>query len=151
MPDQVTLHASCAVVGDRGVLVLGPPGAGKSSLVLRLIDQPGMGLSGHLRSGRLVADDQVVVRRAGDRLLASAPAALAGKLEIRGIGIVAVKAVAEAQLSLAVILTPRDKIDRLPDPGALRHALLGHSLPMIRVDATDASAPAAIRAALDLW
>ena len=60
------------------MLITGPSGSGKSDLALRLLD----------RGFTLVSDDQTIVRRDGDRLLASAPPTIAGKLEIRGIGIV---------------------------------------------------------------
>ena len=60
------------------MLITGPSGSGKSDLALRLLD----------RGFTLVSDDQTIVRRDGDRLIASAPPTIAGKLEIRGIGIV---------------------------------------------------------------
>ena len=67
------LHGSCAALGDDAVLLLGPPGSGKSDLLLKLID----------RGFNLVADDQVQV--AGDQV--SAPDTLAGMIELRGIGL----------------------------------------------------------------
>lgn len=84
MHEEALIHGTCLTIGAEGVLLVGKPGAGKSDLALRLIDQAGTGLSGRLREARLVADDQVIVRRAGDALVASAPPALRGKLEIRG-------------------------------------------------------------------
>src|SRR5687767_4833 len=62
LPQAVVLHASCLDLDGKGVLIEGRPGAGKSDLSLRLIDQPGRGLTGDaLKGARLVADDQVVV------------------------------------------------------------------------------------------
>ena len=61
------IHASCAARDGAGVLLLGPPGSGKSDLVLRLLD----------RGFTLVADDRVVIEDGH----ASAPAALAGLLQ----------------------------------------------------------------------
>jgi serine kinase of HPr protein (carbohydrate metabolism regulator) len=78
------LHASAVAIDGRAVLLMGPSGAGKSDLALRLLD----------RGFTLVSDDQTLVRREGARLLASAPDTIAGKLEIRGIGIVALESVA---------------------------------------------------------
>lgn len=149
MHEDALIHGSCIAVGLDGVLLLGAPGAGKSDLVLRFIDHQGSGISGALRSARLVADDQVAVKRVDGELMASAPPALSGKLEIRGLGIVAVSAVAEVRLSLAVRLTPAAEIERLPDLEKARMEILGVALPLIRIDPAKASAPARIRAALD--
>ncbi len=124
----VRLHASCAARGAQGVLLLGPPGAGKSDLLLRLTD----------RGWALVADDQVEVVG----LLASAPAALAGLLEVRGLGILRMAYRQTVALALAVRLqTP----ERLPAPA--RYEIL--DLPMISVDPCAASAPLVIGLALD--
>ena len=83
---HIFLHGTCVSVGGEGVLILGDPGSGKSGLALRLIDEPGYGISGVLLRSELVADDQVVVTRDQDRLMASSPTILRGKLEIRGLG-----------------------------------------------------------------
>ena len=91
----------------------------------------------------------MAVRRSGDGLAASAPAALSGKLEIRGIGIVDVAALAEAPLRLAVRLTPAADIERMPELERTRMDILGVSIPLLLVDPEKASAPARIRAALD--
>jgi serine kinase of HPr protein (carbohydrate metabolism regulator) len=149
MAEEVHLHGSTVAVGDAGVILLGRPGAGKSDLALRLIDQPGCGTSGVLRETHLVADDQTRVRRDGTRLLASAPPALHGLLEIRGLGIVTVPPAAEVELRLAVQLGPAGEIERLPDLAESRIEILGIALPLIRIDPDRASAPARIRAALD--
>lgn len=149
MLEEALIHGSCVALGGDGVLLLGAPGSGKSDLCLRLIDQPGLGLTGALRGGRLVADDQVVVRRVQGELIASAPAALRGKLEIRGLGIVATNAQSEAALKLAVRLTPVAGIERLPDLAKSLMEILGVSIPLVLIDPGNASAPARIRAALD--
>jgi HPr kinase/phosphorylase len=149
MHEEALIHGTCLAIGDDGVLLLGAPGSGKSDLALRLIDTPGTGLSGVPRGTRLVADDQVAIRREHERLVASAPRALAGKLEIRGLGIVELAARAEANLRLAVRLTPAAEIDRLPDLARARMEILGIAIPLALVDPLSASAPARIRAALD--
>ena len=149
MLDDALIHGSCIAIGGEGVLLLGPPGAGKSDLTLRLLDQPGCGLSGCSRAARLVADDQVAIRHAGGVLTASAPAALAGKLEVRGLGIVRLPATAEVPLVLAVRLTPTAEIERLPELETSRMDILGLSLPLVLIDPEKASAAARIRAALD--
>lgn len=123
------IHGSCGSREGAGVLLVGPPGSGKSDLLLRLLD----------RGFSLVADDQVVVEH-GD---ARAPAALAGLLEVRGLGIVRLRHQAHTRLSLVVELG--EPVERLPEPAL--HAELG--LPLLRVNPTLASAPAIVAMALD--
>jgi HPr kinase/phosphorylase len=149
MHEEALIHGTCLAIGAEGVLLVGKPGAGKSDLALRLIDQRGLGLTGELRAAELVADDQVVIRRQRDQLVASAPPALRGKLEIRGLGIAELPVVAETRLRLAVRLTPAAEIERLPDLGQARMDILGIALPLILLDPQNASAPARLRAALD--
>ena len=149
MLEEALIHGTCLAIGTEGVLLVGKPGAGKSDLALRLIDQRGLGLSGQLRTSELVADDQVIIRRERDRLIASAPPALRGKLEIRGLGIAELPVVAETHLRLAVRLTPAAEIERLPDLGRARMDILGIAVPLILLDPQNASAPARLRAALD--
>ena len=131
-----TIHASSVAVDGRAVLITGPSGSGKSDLALRLVD----------RGFTLVSDDQTVVRRDGDRLIASAPSQIAGKLEIRGIGILEMDTVSDVPVALLVELT--SEIQRLPDDSRDR-PVLGVPLPLISIDATTASAPAKVALALD--
>lgn len=149
MHEEALIHGTCLALGEDGVLLLGQPGSGKSDLALRLIDAAGSGLNGTLRRAELVADDQVVIRRQAGHLMASAPAALAGKLEIRGLGIVEIPARPNVALKLAVRLTPAEEIERLPDLARARMDILGMVLPLVLIDPESASAPARIRAALD--
>ncbi|MGE0146009.1 MAG: HPr kinase/phosphorylase [Parvibaculaceae bacterium] len=144
---RITLHASCVTLGDDGILILGPPGAGKSDLVLRLIDAPGRGTGQELIGARLVADDQTVIERRGEALYASSPPAIAGLLEIRGQGIVAVDHVPQARLSLVVRLVPAAEIERLPDNAGISR-IAGVALPEIAIDPSKVTAGARIRAAL---
>jgi HPr kinase/phosphorylase len=149
MFEDALIHGSCIAIDGAGVLLLGAPGSGKSDLVLRLLDHQGSGTTGRLRGARLVADDQVVIRRDGALLTASAPLILRGRLEIRGLGIVAVPVVDSAPLKLAVRLTVAAEIERLPDLQKSRMDILGLALPLVLIDPEKASAPARIRAALD--
>ncbi len=99
---------------DGGAALLrGPSGAGKSDLALRLIG----------RGARLVADDQVRLTPATGRLIADAPAALRGLLEVRGVGLVRFSASGPRELRLVVDLVPPERIERLPAPA--RIALAG--------------------------
>jgi len=149
MADPALLHGSCVSVGEAGVLLLGPPGSGKSDLTLRLIDQLGYGISGALKHAQLVADDQVMVTLEDGRLVASAPPTIAGCMEIRGLGLVGLPHRSQVVLALAVRLNARQSIERLPDMEKNRFEILGTSLPMVLIDPASASAPARIRAALD--
>lgn len=144
-PASQLVHATCVVIGGCGVLLLGPSGSGKSDLALRLIDQPGRGTGPETMTARLVADDQVVITRRGERLFAAAPARLAGLIEVRGIGIVTADHAPEAELGLAVRLADAHDIERLPEEGRKQLVLLGVAVPEIAVDAAAASAPARIR------
>ena len=146
-PRTRLVHGTCLVIGGCGVLILGPSGSGKSDLALRLIDHPGRGTGAEAMTARLVADDQVVLTRRGDRLFAAPPAPLAGLIEVRGIGIVPADHASEAEVGLAVRLADADAIERLPeDNNSL--LLLGVALPEIAIDAAAASAPARIRAGI---
>jgi serine kinase of HPr protein (carbohydrate metabolism regulator) len=131
-----TIHASTVAVDGRAVLISGPSGSGKSDLTLRLLD----------RGFTLVSDDQTIVKREGDRLIASAPPTIKGKLEIRGIGIVDMETVENAPVALYVELT--SEIVRLPDDRRER-PVLGVNLPLISVDAQTASAASKVSLALD--
>jgi serine kinase of HPr protein (carbohydrate metabolism regulator) len=131
-----TIHASTVASEGRAVLITGPSGAGKSDLTLRLLD----------RGFKLVSDDRTIVRRQGDRLLAAAPPNLAGKLEIRGMGIVDMDHVSEVPVALIVELT--SDIQRLPDDSRER-PILGVAVPLISIDAMTASAPSKVALALD--
>lgn len=149
MADRQILHATCVAVNGVGLLLTGSPGSGKSDLALRLIDQPGRGLSGVEKSSQLVADDQVVIRREGRRLIASAPPALAGLFEVRGLGVMSVRHRNEVALAAVVELVLSEEIERLPDFTARRWSLLGLDLPRLAIDPWTASAPARMRAAAD--
>jgi len=131
-----TLHASTVAADGRAVLITGPSGSGKSDLALRLLD----------RGFTLVSDDQTVVKRDGDRLLATAPTTIAGKLEIRGIGIVEMECLSDVPVALIVELTA--DITRLPDDSRER-LILGVNVPLISIDALTASAPSKVALALD--
>jgi len=131
-----TLHASTAAVEGRSVLITGPSGSGKSDLTLRLLD----------RGFKLVSDDQTIVKRDGDRVVATAPPTIAGKLEIRGIGIVEMEHLSDVPIALVVELTT--DLQRLPDDSRER-LILGVKVPLISIDALTASAPSKVALALD--
>jgi HPr kinase/phosphorylase len=146
------IHGTCLVIGACGVLIMGPPGSGKSDLALRLIDQPGRGTGDEAMAARLVADDQVVITARGNRLNAAAPPQLAGLIEVRGLGIVRTECARQVDVDLVVRLADATNIERLPpgdqDGDQARVVLVNIELPEIAIDPAAASAPARVRAAL---
>ena len=131
-----SLHASTVALDGRAVLISGPSGSGKSDLALRLLD----------RGFVLVSDDQTIVKKNGARLVAAAPPTIAGKLEVRGIGIVDVERVENVPIALVVELT--SELQRMPDDSRER-LILGVKVPLISIDAVAASAPSKVALALD--
>lgn len=121
-------HASCAAREGYGVLLLGPSGSGKSNLLLRLLDH---GFS-------LVADDRVDMMDG----TASVPPALAGLLEVRGLGLICLPYIPSAPVVLAVEMGLGE---RLPQPAM--HAWCGQ--PLVRIDPTCPSAVQRVSLALD--
>ena len=106
-----TVHASVALIGDRGVLIRGPSGSGKSSLLLALIaDDPDR--------NALVADDRVALSVANGRVIAAAPDAIAGMMELRGQGILRRPFVSPVVVDLVVDLVASAGSARMPEPEA---------------------------------
>ena len=130
------LHSTTVAKDGREVSITGRSGSGKSDLGLRLLD----------RGFSLVSDDQTIVRRTDHRLIVSAPPTIKGKLEVRGIGIVEMDAVDDVQLCLVVELS--EALERMPEAGLIR-TLLGIAIPLVKLDAKDASAPVKVEIALD--
>jgi serine kinase of HPr protein (carbohydrate metabolism regulator) len=112
-------QASCVAIDGRGVLIEGPPGSGKSSLALMLID----------RGATLVGDDGVLLELRGGRLWALPPPNIAGLLEVRNVGLVTMAAEA-APLVLIIRLDPN--APRLPERAG-QATLAGMSIPAIRL------------------
>jgi serine kinase of HPr protein (carbohydrate metabolism regulator) len=125
-------------VDGRGVLILGASGAGKSALALATITTPFQD-GRRLVAAQLVSDDQVVLERRGGRLFASPPPSIAGKLEVRGLGIFDFTHLPEVEVGLVVVLKSYLEIDRLPDPSA-KHTILGVDLPHVAIDPSMAGA-----------
>jgi serine kinase of HPr protein (carbohydrate metabolism regulator) len=134
--EQILVHATSVAIQGDAVLLRGPSGAGKSDLALRLIDG----------GARLVADDQSALWRAGAQVLVRPPMAIAGLLEVRGVGILHVEALAEARLALLVDLVPPEEVERLPEPRL--EEVLGLAIPLITLAPFEASAAAKIRIAV---
>ena len=136
---STTLHATCVAIGGRGVLLTGASGAGKSDLALRLID----------RGAELVSDDGTLVEARDGRLFGSAPATIAGRIEVRGIGIVELPA--RAAVPVALIVALDQPVPRMPDEVLPTRAIEGVALPLIALAPFDASTPVKVEKALLLY
>lgn len=132
------VHGSCCAWHGLAVLLRGAPGSGKSDLALRLVDA----------GFTLVADDRVDLAVTDGGITASAPPALAGLIEVRGIGVFDLGSSVSAPLGLVADLAPGGETERLPEPA--RQELLGVAVPAIRLDPAAPSAVARVRLALDV-
>lgn len=121
------IYATTVAIDGRGVLITGPSGSGKSDLALRLID----------RGAVLVADDRTAVRADGGTVFASAPAMIAGRIEVRAVGIATLPVLADVPVALCLFLTSRT--ERLPQPRT--RTVANVPLPEIAIDPGYPSAP----------
>lgn len=130
-----TLHASCVAIGEHAVLIEGRSGAGKSDLALRLID----------RGAALVSDDYTVLMRSARKLLATPPTTIAGKIEVRGLGILDMPYRDRVAVSLLVELV--DEVERMP-PEPQTRRIAGIDVPVVAMNGHDASGPIKVELAL---
>ena len=137
-----SVHASAVNVGDRAVLIRGPSGAGKSRLAFDLIL---CGRSGQIPPAILVGDDRVYLATVGGQLLVSPAPALAGLIEVRGLGIRRCDYVEQAVVGLIVDLAATDTA-RLPDSDTLRTCVFGVEIPRIPVASDYSPLPIVIAA-----
>lgn len=130
-----TIHASSVAIGGTAVLIEGRSGCGKSDLALRLID----------RGAVLVSDDYTLCQRKDGAIVASPPVTIAGQIEVRGLGIVAMNHV--EQVPVALIVTLVDTPDRMPEPIASR-PIAGLPVPVVALPGLEASSPLKVEIAL---
>lgn len=125
------VHATAVLIGERGVLLRGASGTGKSLMALALIERV-------RRAGgfaALVADDRVWLEAVNGRLLARGAPGLAGVCERRCQGLVEAPHEARAVLRLIVDLAERGVAPpRMPETTDLYERLGGVLLPRLRVD-----------------
>lgn len=126
MTANSTIHATGVIVGHRGILIRGPSGSGKSRLALTLLQSQRTGFV------RLVGDDRLHLEALHGRLLMRPATALAGLLEVRGLGIVRLDFEPVAVVHLAIDLAAHDA-DRIPDPAALSAEIAGVRLARLPV------------------
>jgi len=139
---MIVIHATCVDIDGTAVLLRGPSAAGKSDLALRLIDS----------GAKLVADDQVQLTAVRGELIASAPAQLSRKIEVRGLGIFDLddsQVSPRARVTLVADLGPSADVARLPHRTTCR--LDGIDISLVALAAFEASAPAKVRMALKSW
>jgi serine kinase of HPr protein (carbohydrate metabolism regulator) len=127
-------HASAVVLGDRGIVIAGGSGLGKTQLALALIS--------HARSfglfARLVADDQILLSAHDGRVVCAAPATIAGLVEVRGLGPQPAAFEKKAPVDLLVRLVERGAAERFPE--AETESLMGCQVPLLRLAADDGRA-----------
>ena len=121
----------------RGVLIEGPSGAGKSDLAMRALDA----------GWALVADDRTLIWTCGERLYGRAPDALAGLLEVRGLGVLTTPGRSFAQVVLVASCSPPQAIERIPDGDS--EILLEIQVPRFKLAAFEPSALAKLRRAIN--
>jgi HPr kinase/phosphorylase len=137
MTNGPTIHASAVLIGPKAALIRGPAGAGKSRLALDLIEAAA---AGTLPFARLVADDRVHVEARGGCLLLRPAPALAGLVEVHGLGIRRLAYEPLAVAGLVVNLAAADAT-RHPPPEARQTVLEGVILPRLAVAAGEPALP----------
>ena len=131
-----TIHATCLVLREAGILIRGESGCGKSTLAARLLARS----ERSKRFSRLVGDDRIRLNAKAGRLVARPVPAIAGWLEIRGVGLVRVPYEPACVVRVVVDLTA-DEPSRLPDPPECETDLLGVTVPRLttRLDRAELS------------
>ncbi|OYU01347.1 MAG: aldolase [Sphingomonadaceae bacterium PASS1] len=137
---QPMIHGTAISIGGYAVLIMGGSGSGKSDLALRLID----------RGAILISDDVVFLETLENAPILTVASNIAGKIEVRGVGISNVDFIASAPLRLVVELV--DSTDRLPEDVA-RTIIGDYFVPLSKLNPFEQSSAIkveyALRAVLD--
>lgn len=138
------VHGTCVALGPNAALLRGGSGSGKSDLALRFLALPPEdGLA-----PKLVADDQVRLTASGDGVMASAPQAIAGLIEVRGLGIQPTPFEPSARLVVVCDLVSAEDVPRMPPETWERAAFAGVDIPRLKLTPFEASAPLKLRMAI---
>jgi HPr kinase/phosphorylase len=132
------VHGTAVLVGADGVLIRGGPGAGKSTVAHALIE----------RGARLIGDDRLCLAVRNGQLLATAPMAIAGLMELRGRGVVAVPRERFGVIRLVADIVSDEELERMPEGDQMSAALLEIALQRQPIPAAAEPAVRLIRAAL---
>jgi HPr kinase/phosphorylase len=132
---QEMVHATAVAIDGQGILLTGPSGSGKSDLALRIID----------RGGVLISDDVVIVSKADQGLSVGVAPNIAGKIEVRGVGICTVRHLSSAPLRLVVALS--NAIDRIPEKQRTI-SMMGVDVPSIDLASLECSSAIKLEMAL---
>lgn len=131
------IHANCVALDGRAVLLTGPSGSGKSDLSLRLID----------RGWQLVADDYVHIAAINGQVYAIPPTNIAGRIEVRNVGILTIDYLKQAPICLKITLDGQPA--RLPQPSYF--TVKDVEIPALTLNPFEASAPIKVEGALNLY
>ncbi|SCX35705.1 HPr kinase/phosphorylase [Agrobacterium rosae] len=127
--ERTNIHASAILVGQTGLLFVGPSGSGKSELAFSfLTEAQRCGLS-----VALIADDQVFITLRNGIVIAERPEPIKGLLELRGSGIISMNSVAEAPMHYAITSVPHQESPRLPPENETMELVGGARLPLLRI------------------
>ena len=132
------IHSTAISLNGDGILIKGPSGSGKTDLALRLIES----------GGKLISDDQVIIKRKAKKLFLSSPKELNGLIQLSGIGIVKADYVQNIPLELVVKLQPYKNLD--PFPINKEEIIKDLSIPTLSLYSFAVSATAKIKVALDV-
>ena len=132
------IHSAAISLNGDGILIKGPSGSGKTDLALRLIES----------GGKLISDDQVIIKRKAKKLFLSSPKELNGLIQLSGIGIVKADYVQNIPLELVVKLQPYKNLD--PFPINKEEIIKDLSIPALSLYSFAVSATAKIKVALDV-
>ena len=133
---MISCHASSVEIEGRGVLLRGPSGAGKSDLALRLVDG----------GGTLISDDYTDITFRHGCAFLSPPENIAGRIEVRGLGLMSLAYVHDIPLALVFDLVSYEEIERAPTAEVVTFD--GIDIPRRDLDPFMASAVAIVRLAL---
>jgi serine kinase of HPr protein (carbohydrate metabolism regulator) len=148
-PNALSLHASCIIIGESGVLIMGASGHGKSQLAIKLMHRARQ----QNRFAALVSDDRTLVSvlhgQNGDHLIARPHPDVAGLIERRGSGLIKTTHEACARIDLVIDLQ-KEAAARMPEPESQTISLAGLSRPRILCSLA-CDDPAVVALGLDLW